>query len=61
MALEVRPVTTRRDLRTFIKLPWRLYRQEPNWVPPLLMDVKKRLDRGKNPFFKHVEAQYFLA
>ncbi len=61
MALEVRPVTTRRDLRTFIKLPWRLYRQEPNWVAPLLMDVKKRLDRKKNPFFKHAEAQYFLA
>jgi GNAT superfamily N-acetyltransferase len=61
MALEVRPVTTKRDLRTFIKLPWRLYREEPNWVPPLLMDVKKRLDRGKNPFFKHAEAQYFLA
>ncbi len=61
MALEVRPATTRRDLRTFIKLPWRLYREEPNWVPPLLMDVKKRLDRKKNPFFKHAEAQYFLA
>src|SRR5271154_7090168 len=61
MALEVRPVVTRRDLRTFIKLPWRLYRDEPNWVPPLLMDVKKRLDRKKNPFFKHAEVQYFLA
>jgi GNAT superfamily N-acetyltransferase len=61
MALEVRPVVTRRDLRAFIKLPWRLYRDEPNWVPPLLMDVKKRLDRRKNPFFKHAEAQYFLA
>jgi GNAT superfamily N-acetyltransferase len=61
MALEVRPVATRRDLAAFIKLPWRLYREEPNWVPPLLMDVKKRLDRQKNPFFKHAEAQYFLA
>jgi len=61
MALEVRPVTSRRDLRTFIKLPWRLYREEPNWVPPLLMDVKRRLDQRKSPFFKHAEAQYFLA
>jgi GNAT superfamily N-acetyltransferase len=61
MALEVRPVTTRRDLRTFVKLPWRLYREESNWVPPLLVDVKKRLDREKNPFFEHAEAQYFLA
>jgi hypothetical protein len=61
MSAEVRPVSSRRELRTFIKLPWRLYRDEPNWVPPLLMDVKKRLDRKKNPFFKHAEAQYFLA
>jgi GNAT superfamily N-acetyltransferase len=61
MTLEVRPVTSKRDLGTFIKLPWRLYREEPNWVPPLVMDVKKRLDRKKNPFFQHAQAQYFLA
>ncbi len=61
MALDIRPVATKRELRAFIELPWRLYREEPNWVPPLLMDVKKRLDRTKNPFFKHAEAQYFLA
>ena len=61
MALEIRPVTSKRELSTFIKLPWRLYRNEPNWVAPLLMDLKKRLDQRKNPFFKHAEAQYFLA
>jgi GNAT superfamily N-acetyltransferase len=60
-SVEVRPVRTRRELKTFIKLPWRLYRDEPNWVAPLLMDVKKRLDQRKNPFFKHAQAQYFLA
>jgi GNAT superfamily N-acetyltransferase len=61
MVVTVRPATSRRELRTFIKLPWRLYRDEPQWVAPLLLDVKKRLDREKNPFFKHAEAQYFLA
>jgi hypothetical protein len=61
MSLEVRPVGSKRELRAFIKLPWRLYRDEPNWIAPLLMDVKKRLDQRKNPFFKHAEAQYFLA
>ena len=45
----------------FIRLPWRLYRDEPKWVAPLLMDLKKRLDQGNNPFFKHAQAQYFLA
>jgi GNAT superfamily N-acetyltransferase len=61
MTVEVRPVTSRRELDTFIKLPWRLYRNEPNWIAPLLIDQKRRLDRDKNPFFKHAQATYFLA
>jgi GNAT superfamily N-acetyltransferase len=54
-------VRGRRELSTFIKLPWRLYRNEPNWVAPLLLDLKEQLDQRKNPFFEHAEAQYFLA
>jgi GNAT superfamily N-acetyltransferase len=61
MALEIRPVASRGDLNTFIKLPWRLYRNEPNWVAPLLLERKRLLDRSKNPFFRHAEAEYFLA
>jgi GNAT superfamily N-acetyltransferase len=61
MALEVRPVASRRELSTFIKLPWRLYRNERYWVPPLLFDRRQFFNRDKNPFFKHGEAEYFLA
>jgi GNAT superfamily N-acetyltransferase len=61
MAVQIKLVTGRRELDTFIKLPWRLYRNEPTWVPPLIMDLRKRLDPRRNPFFKHAEAQYFLA
>jgi GNAT superfamily N-acetyltransferase len=61
MPVEVRPVAGTRELDAFIKLPWRLYRNEPNWVPPLLMDLRKRLDRKRNPFFAHGVAEYFLA
>ena len=61
MALEVRPVASKSDLNTFIKLPWRLYRNEPNWVPPLLFERKRFFDRERNPFFRHAEAEYFLA
>ncbi len=59
--VEIRPVASRGELNEFIKLPWRLYRNEPRWVAPLLMDLRKRLDQKKNPFFQHAEAQYFLA
>jgi GNAT superfamily N-acetyltransferase len=61
MALEVRPVAGNRDLNTFIKLPWRLYRNERYWVPPLLFERKRFFDRKRNPFFEHAEAEYFLA
>jgi GNAT superfamily N-acetyltransferase len=59
--VEVRPVASRRELTRFIKLPWRLYRNEPRWVPPLVSERRRFLDRDKNPFFEHAEAEYFLA
>ncbi len=61
MGLDVRPVASKRDLSTFIKLPWRLYRNEPTWVPPLISERRQFLDRTRNPWFEHGEAQYFLA
>jgi GNAT superfamily N-acetyltransferase len=60
-ALEVRPVVGKPELDGFIKLPWRVYRNEPRWVPPLLFDRKRFFDRRRNPFFQHAEVQFFLA
>ena len=61
MSVDVRPVGSRRELKRFVKLPWRLYSNEPNWIPPLIIERMRFLDRGKNPFFEHGEAEYFLA
>ena len=61
MSLTVRPVASRRDLDRFIKLPYRLHRDHPNWVAPLLFERRAFLDRRKNPFFEHGEAEYLLA
>ena len=36
--LSVEPVTTRRQRREFLQLPWTLYAGDPNWIPPLLFD-----------------------
>ena len=44
----------------FIKLPFRLH-EGTVWVPPLVTERRKFLDRDKNPFFEHAEAEYFLA
>jgi len=61
MSVEVRPVRSNGDLMRFIKLPWRLYRNSPRWVPPLISERRHHLDRERNPFFEHAEAEYFLA
>ena len=45
----------------FIRLPWRIYRNHPHWVPPLIYERKRFLNTKKNPFFTHGEAEYFLA
>ena len=59
--LRVRAARTRRDLKRFIDLPYRLHARDPVWVPPLRRDVESLLSRSKNPFFDHAEAEYFLA
>ena len=60
-AAEVREVTTRRELDQFVKLPWRIYADDPHWVPPLLIEVKEFLNRAKHPFYLHGDATQFLA
>ncbi|MCE1188486.1 MAG: hypothetical protein LWX56_05035 [Ignavibacteria bacterium] len=57
----IKKVETDSDLMKFIKFQWEVYKDEPFWVPPLLMDRKKILNKKKNPFFLHAEADYFLA
>jgi hypothetical protein len=54
-------VRSRRDLKRFVKVPFRLHREHPQWVPPLILDRMQFLNRGKNPYFEHAEAEYFLA
>jgi GNAT superfamily N-acetyltransferase len=45
----------------FIKSQWAFYKDDPHWVPPLLMDRKKLLNTNVNPFFRHAEIQLFVA
>lgn len=59
--MEVVPVTSRRDLDRFIRLPFEIYRDDPHWVAPLDSDERVRLTPGKNPFFEHGDAALFLA
>jgi len=60
-AITVRPVASRKDEMRFIKFQWEPYRGNPYWVPPLIMDRKKLIDRAHNPFYKHAAMELFLA
>jgi hypothetical protein len=60
-SVEIRPVRSRRDLKRFVKVPFRLHRDHPQWVPPLIFERMQFLDRAKNPYFEHAEAEYFIA
>jgi hypothetical protein len=59
--LSITPVKTDRELMDFIKFQWEIYKDDKYWVPPLIMDRKKLLNREKNPFYKHAEMEMFLA
>ena len=59
--IEVVAVNGKKALNEFVELPFTLYRNEPNWAPPLRIAVKELLDRDKHPFYANAEAEFFLA
>jgi GNAT superfamily N-acetyltransferase len=61
VSVSVQPVRTRRDLRQFIELPYRLHSTSDVWVPPLRLERRLFLNRRLNAFFSHGDAQLFLA
>ncbi len=59
--VSIRRATSKRERDVFIKLPFRLYADDPNWVPPLILAERELLDTAKNPFFQHAEIELYLA
>jgi GNAT superfamily N-acetyltransferase len=60
-SLTVEPVSRAEELLAFIKLPFRIYRDDPYWVPPLISERKDFFNPKKNPFFEHADVTLFLA
>jgi GNAT superfamily N-acetyltransferase len=58
--MNIHPVQTRADLKRFIGLPYRLYRDDPVWVPPLRGEQRGQFDPGRNPLLDHCEYALFL-
>lgn len=60
-SVAVHSVLSKRDEKAFIRFQWKIYAGNPHWVPPLLLDRKKLIDRKNNPFYRHAETELFLA
>ncbi len=54
-------ITKRSEVRRFIDIPYRLYADYPNWVPPLRLDIATMLNPDKHPYYEHSEADFFIA
>src|SRR5499433_220017 len=57
----ITPVQSAADREAFIRFPYTLYADDPNWVPPLEMERRDFLDPKKNPWFEFGSVELFLA
>ncbi len=57
----IKKVKIPKDLKKFLKFPWKIYKDNPNWVPHLLFERKQFFNPRKNPFFEHAEVEHYLS
>lgn len=60
-SVTVRKVETQGDFRAFFEFPWHVYKNDSNWVPPLLSMRRDLLSKEKNPAWEYMEGDYFTA
>ena len=61
LSIEKVDTTKKAQVRRFIDVPFRLYKDCPQWVPPIRMDMFDTLNRNKHPFYEHSTADFFIA
>ena len=61
MEITIKTVTTRKELKTFVRFANRLYKGNPYYVPSMPLDDLNTLDKNVNAAFEFCEAEYFLA
>ena len=59
--LTITPVTSKSERKAFVDLPFRLYKDDPHWVPPLKGEALGLITPEKNGWYSHAKAQLFLA
>ena len=59
--IEIKEAVTKKDMLTFVKFPFNLYKDSKYWVPPIISQELDTFDKKKNPIFNDAEARFFLA
>lgn len=59
--ITIKEIHSKKDLKKFVKFPFKLYKDSKYWVPPIISQELKTFDKKENPVFKDTEARYFLA
>lgn len=59
--IKIHEVSTKQELKQFVKFPFSLYKGNEYWVPPIISEEIESFDKNKNPVFEHAEARFFLA
>lgn len=60
-AVSIRPVSGKRERRLFLTFPWRVFRGDRMWVPPVLSRLEERIDPARGAWFGHGDAEFFIA
>ncbi len=57
----IRSVRSKKDKKAFVDFAWEVYKNDPAWIPPLKDEVHGLITPGKNPWFEHARAEFWLA
>lgn len=59
--IQIKEITTKKEMKQFVKFPFSLYKNNKYWVPPIINDEVESFDKNKNPVFEHAKARFFIA
>ena len=59
--IQIKEITTKKEMKQFVKFPFSLYKNNKYWVPPIINDEVESFDKDKNPVFEHAKARFFIA
>ena len=59
--ISIKEVISKKDLKKFVLLPFKIHKNHKEWLPPLISDEWKVFDKTKNHSFEHCDTVMYLA